>query len=226
MSAFISTVNKINFTFTQLISSSLFLGYSVSHRNSYINYFLLGERFGINLFNLNFSYFAIKKFIFVLQHVLSNKGRVWIINENFQLFPIISTALMLYSRNLFQIKKWPKGLLTNRRSIISNLKFPHILFITNSFQNSYIANESTLLGIPTAGLVDSSENPLNYTFPIPSNSKSLNSIYFFYLLIYRLVKISRFAQCKLFRNTTEIYDVKSQANLWMYKYLSRFNLLN
>src|ERR1700743_947015 len=107
---------------------------------------------------------------------------------------------MLYSRNLFQIKKWPKGLLTNRRSIISNLKFPHILFITNSFQNSYIANESVLLGIPTAGLVDSSENPLNYTFPIPSNSKSLNSIYFFYLLIYRLVKISRFAQGKLFLN--------------------------
>ena len=76
MSAFISTVNKINFTFTQLISSSLFLGYSVSHRNSYVNYFLLGERFGVNLFNLNFSYFAIKKFIFVLQHILSDKGRV------------------------------------------------------------------------------------------------------------------------------------------------------
>ena len=76
MSASISTVNKINFTFVQLISSSLFLGYSVSHRNSYVNYFLLGEKFGVNLFNLNFSYFAIKKFLFMLRHIMFNKGRI------------------------------------------------------------------------------------------------------------------------------------------------------
>lgn len=226
MSASISTVNKINFTFVQLISSSLFLGYSVSHRNSYVNYFLLGEKFGVNLFNLNFSYFAIKKFLFMLRHIMFNKGRIWVVNENFQLFPNISTALMLYSRGIFQIKKWPKGLLTNRRSVISNVKFPHILFITNSFQNSYIANESMIFGVPTAGLVDSSENPLNYTFPIPSNSKSLNSIYFFYLLIYRVVKISHFERCKLFKAATRTDGLKLLTSLWIYKYLGRFRLLS
>ena len=120
---------------------------------------------------------------------------------------------MLYSRGIFQIKKWPKGLLTNRRSVISNVKFPHILFITNSFQNSYIANESMIFGVPTAGLVDSSENPLNYTFPIPSNSKSLNSIYFFYLLIYRVVKISHFERCKLFKAATRTDGLKLLTSL-------------
>lgn len=65
-----------------------------------------------------------------------------------------------------------------------------------------------IFGIPTAGLVDSSENPLNYTFPIPSNSKSLSSIYFFYLLIYRVVKISHFERCKLFKDTARRHGLK------------------
>ena len=46
-------VSKINFTLSQLSVRDLFLGYSNSNWNSRINYFLLGKRFGINLFNLN-----------------------------------------------------------------------------------------------------------------------------------------------------------------------------
>lgn len=80
--------------------------------------------------------------------------------------------------------------MTNRKNVISTCAIPHIIFITNIFQNAYIINESLALNIPVVGLADTNENPLNHTFPIPGNSKSLNSVYFFYMLIYRLVKLT------------------------------------
>ena len=57
-------VSKINFTLSQLSSTDLFLGYAISNWNSRINYFLLGKRYGINLFDLNYTYLLLKKFIF------------------------------------------------------------------------------------------------------------------------------------------------------------------
>jgi ribosomal protein S2 len=83
-----------------------------------------------------------------------------------------------------------KAISTNRKKAISTRAIPHIIFITNVFQNAYIINESLALNIPVVGLADTNENPLNHTFPIPGNSKSLNSVYFFYMLIYRLVKLT------------------------------------
>ena len=58
--------------------------------------------------------------------------------------------------------------------------------------------KSLALNIPVAGLVDSNENPLNYTFPIPGNSKSLNSVYFFYMFVFRLVKFANLETQELF----------------------------
>lgn len=112
-------------------------------------------------------------------------------------------------------------MLTNRRNVISAGPFPHLIFITNSYQNSFVTNESFLLNIPVAGLVDSNENPLNYTFPIPCNSKSFDSIFFFYLLIYKLKKYSRFEAKYMF-----ISNLSNNRSLFRKKkYLLRFCLL-
>ena len=95
-----------------------------------------------------------------------------------------------------------------------------MIFITNSFPNSYVANEALLLSIPVAGLTDSNENPLNYTFPVPGNSKSLRSIYFFYLLSYRLKRTAIFED-----KSTFVTAIKNGSDMFVNSYKTAY-LLN
>lgn len=201
-------ISKINFVLSQLSSADLFLGYTIANWNSRINYFLLGKRFDINLFDLNYTYLLVKKFIFVFHQTLLKRGRIWVINENFKLFNLLNLIKLLHNSGIFKMEKWTYGLLTNRRSVISTCAIPHIIFITNVFQNAYIINESLALNIPVVGLADTNENPLNHTFPIPGNSKSLNSVYFFYMLIFRLVKLTNLNNKEFF-----IKAIKNRLNI-------------
>lgn len=105
MRASISTVSKINFTFTQLISAGLFLGYNSSNWNSNSTYFLLGKRLGINLFNLNYTYLALKKFIFVLKQLFLKNSKVWVVSGNFRLFSLLSFANTFRKSGIFKIDK-------------------------------------------------------------------------------------------------------------------------
>jgi hypothetical protein len=58
--------------------------------------------------------------------------------------------------------------------------------------NFYIINECSAINIPAFSLVDSSDNPLNVVFPIPAASKSVRSLFYFYMLVAKAVAHSRY----------------------------------
>jgi hypothetical protein len=58
--------------------------------------------------------------------------------------------------------------------------------------NHFVINEAFLINIPSYGICDSHDNPSNIFFPIPGNSKSLRSLYFFFILIAKTVMYSRY----------------------------------
>jgi hypothetical protein len=58
--------------------------------------------------------------------------------------------------------------------------------------NHYVINEGFIINIPTWALADSIDNPSNVFFPIPGNSKSIKSLFFFYLLTAKSVLSSRY----------------------------------
>jgi ribosomal protein S2 len=70
-------------------------------------------------------------------------------------------------------------------------KFPHAIFVPNMSNNHFVINEAFLINIPSWALCDTLDNPTNVFFSIPSNSKSIKSALFFYLLSSKAVLYSR-----------------------------------
>lgn len=180
--------SKINFTINQLISADLFLGYHTSSWNVRINYFLLGKYNWTNVYNLNYTYFCLKRALNVLIDLMCRKGKVWVVNENFDLF-FRNELLLSISKKLREIYffsyKWYKGLLSNFRFVkaIYPKHFPHAIAVPNFSNNVYVVNEAAILNVPSFCLIDTSEDPTNAFYSIPANSKSIKSIIFFYLMI-------------------------------------------
>lgn len=196
-------VKKINFTINQLVSADLFLGYHVSNWNPRINYFLIGKYKGSNLFNLNHIYSNLKAITYFISELLSKKSRIWIINEKFTIFNRSVEFCKLaksFPELIFFNDKWCKGLLSNYKYVnkVRPDKFPHAIIVPNLQNNHFVVNESFLVNIPSVSLVDSVDNPLNVFYPVPGNSKSIRSVFFFYLLISKSVLFARYTNAASF----------------------------
>lgn len=187
----------MHITINQLIASDLFLGYHIANWNPRINFFLIGKYKNTNIFNINYTHFLSKKFISFLSGLFLNKGHLWLVNENFSLFSRsveLSKLYVSFPEITFLNSKWCKGMLSNYKyvSIVKPAKFPYSIFVPNIQNNHYVVNESFIINIPSISLIDSIDNPSNVFFPIPGNSKSLKSLFFFYMIVAKCLLYSRY----------------------------------
>jgi len=146
---------------------------------------------------MSYTYLLSKKFIGFLNELFVNKGHLWMVNENFSLFNRsieLCQLRSLFPEVSFLNSKWCKGMLSNYKyvSIIKPSKFPHGIFVPNVQNNHYVINESFIINIPSIAIVDTIDNPSNVFYPIPGNSKSLKSLFFFYLIIAKTLFYSRY----------------------------------
>ena len=223
---------RIDITINQLIASDLFLGYHIANWNPRTNFFLIGKYKSTNIFNVNYTYSLAKKFIGFLSELFINKGRLWLVNENFSLF---NRSVELYRlSNLFPEltffnSKWCKGMLSNYKyvRIIKPAKFPHGIFLPNMQNNHYVINEAFVINIPSISLVDSIDNPSNVFFPVPGNSKSLKSLFFFYMIITKSLFYSRYVVSSKFifssiNRPLKKFRLKNYLSLFFQDYFSFF----
>lgn len=223
---------RIDITINQLIASDLFLGYHIANWNPRTNFFLIGKYKSTNIFNINYTYSLAKKFIAFLSELFINKGQLWLVNENFSLF---NRSVELYRlSNLFPELtffnfKWCKGMLSNYKyvRIIKPAKFPHGIFVPNMQNNHYVINEAFVINIPSISLVDSIDNPSNVFFPIPGNSKSLKSLFFFYMIITKSLFYSRYVVSSKFifssiNRSLKKFRLKNYLSLFFQDYFSFF----
>lgn len=220
-------VTQISLTLNQIIAADLFLGYHVSNWNPRINYFLIGKYKYSNIFNINYSYNLIKKFSSIILDLLIKKTRIWLVNENFGIFKQSKefTKLKSFFKELgFYNEKWYKGLLSNYKYVrlIKPYKFPHAIFVPNMQNNHFIINEAFLINIPSFAVVDSIDNPLNVFLPLPGNSKSVKSIFFFYLFVCKLALHSRYLISSSF--VFSLYNKSKKKNKAIKFYSKKFFL--
>jgi ribosomal protein S2 len=189
-------ITKINLTINQLLAADLFLGYHTSNWNPRINYFLLGKYRNSNIFNVNHTYIATKKFLSVASDLFVKKCSIWAVNEKFVLFkssPQFSKLSKLFPEIKFINEKWCKGVLSNYKHVrrVRPWRFPHAIFVPNMQNNHFVINECFIINIPSFGIADSVDDPTNLFLPVPGNSKSIKSIFFFYLMMCKSVLYSR-----------------------------------
>jgi hypothetical protein len=111
-------------------------------------------------------------------------------------------------------------------SIVKPAKFPHSIFVPNIQNNHYVINESFIINIPSIAIVDSIDNPSNVFFPIPGNSKSLKSLFFFYMVIAKSLFYSRYITSSkfIFNSINRLNGLNSKLyrNLFVRDYFAFF----
>jgi len=186
-------LNYIKFTLNQLIISGLYIGNNHKLFRGFVKPYLLGRRGIVDIINLKFAYLELKILLSLILNLSSNRQKYFIyLSGNFNIFKNVFKDL----ENIYFTGKWFGGLFTNFKNIfsklsnnnkstfntnISKLKFlPGLVILFNPMDNSIVLQESSLLSLPVAGIVDTSvstQNLLNYI--IVANSVSLNSIFLF-----------------------------------------------
>jgi len=216
-------ITKINLTINQILAADLFLGYHTSNWNPRINYFLLGKYRNSNIFNANHTYTTTKKFLSVTSDLFVKKCSVWLVNEKFASFkdsPQFVKLSKLFPEVKFINEKWCKGILSNYKHVrrVRPWRFPHSIFVPNIQNNHFVINECFIINIPSFGIADSVDDPTNLFFPIPGNSKSVKSIFFFYLMVCKSILYSRCLRSSSFvfsfykKTTKRISKLKSGLN--------------
>lgn len=197
-------IKKVDFTINQLISSDIYVGYYTGNWNPMINFFLLGSYRSFNLFNLNYTYFMLKMSFNILNKIFLARGNLWVVYEKLEYFFKRITELKILDRKFkflkFYNQKWSKGLISNSRHVIfiKNYRFPRAIFLPNIQNDAFVANEATIMNIPTFGIVDTNESPFKLFYSIPGNTKSIRSLYFIYLLLLKNAFTSRNLRRSLF----------------------------
>lgn len=217
-------LTKVNFSLNQLISSDLILGYHVSNWNPRVNCFLIGSYRSINLFNAHQVFVCLKKFVSIVSDMLSKKCRFWFVNENFNLFDsswIMEQFKSIFNEVVVLNNRWLKGTLSNYKkvAVLRFRKFPHAVVVPNLTNNHYVVNEAFLINIPSFSLIDTSDNPLNVFFPVPGNSKSVRSLFFFYYILCKSVLKARILNTSSFlfnfyQKSEVFYNFKKFRNIF------------
>lgn len=111
--------------------------------------------------------------------------------------------------------------------IVKPAKFPHAVFVPNMQNNHYVVNEAFIINIPSISLIDSIDNPSNVFFPLPGNSKSLKSLFFFYMIIAKCLFYSRYISSSKFifssvNSSLKKFRLKNYFNFFFKDYFSFF----
>lgn len=201
----------VNSSIVYLIKLGVHLDQYVWDSNKTNLFYLLGTRNKIQIINLNFTLFLLKKALFVQEKSIKLKQNTLVINTDLE---NIKYDLEEKSNIFFINKKWICGFLTNHKHIKTynpkKLKFyknsekmrvlPSFVFTTNNYSKSSL-KEGLILDIPTAVLIDSSTKELNLHYMIPANLSSIWCRYlFFKTFVKKNLLILRKTLITLFKN--------------------------
>ena len=183
---------------SQLIAAECFLGYGRQVWNPRINFFLLGRRVGYDIFDLWQTRLALKHLFSISLDLFVKLSHMWFIVDKFhqfdQIYELSKLKLVLSKFVTFYTDSWPRGLLSNYKHTTlfnnNNLKFPHFVFVSNSVENFAAINEAFSVRVPSFSLVDSNSSPTYSFISIPSNAKSLKSLFFFCIFVAKIVSYS------------------------------------
>ena len=162
-------------TVTTMLNCSMHLGHSKSYWNPNMAKFILGERFGIHIIDLEKTLACLRQASTVTAEIASKGGRVLFVGTSDNLQRMTYEAAT-YCKQFYVNRRWIGGTISNSKSIIGlNLK-PDLVIILDLKKNMVAAQECNRGNIPLIAICDTDCDPRYITYPIPSNDESLSGI--------------------------------------------------
>lgn len=198
-------VNNYVFTLTvaQLINCNVYIGSNSAYITSAIKPFLLGKRNGFYIVNLSFTYLQFKVLINLLIGIISNRGKILIVNEK----DLFDLNLVLNYKNIFYCDKaWVGGTLTNHRvvrlcdkfnqrnyaknTLLTMRTMPSLLFLLDPNLSISAMFEGYNLHIPISAIVNTDclfFDSINY--PIIGNNQAFECVYLYIHILKNAIKL-------------------------------------
>lgn len=188
-------------TIKQLFWCNAFLGSNKKNWNNNMSIFVIGIKSDIYIINLNYTLFLFFKALNFLKCFIQTKKRI--------IFYLPKLNNLSIFNFILNISKWIFGMLTNVNALYNSKSksniyikgFPSLIVIFHNKDYVSIINECLHLDIPIIGFADTSQNPLYFDYPIPTNSNSSEFIYFYYKIIISYIKILLLKSQKEFFNS-------------------------
>lgn len=179
-------------TIRELVANRVHLGHRTSIWNPKMSPFILGERNGIHIIDLDKTVACLLRALTVFRAAGENGLRqLWLAPKDPFLQEIVSTrakevgALTLPGR-------WIGGTLTNpvesRQVRRFGGRLPDLLFCLDVHRHATALREARLVDIPTIAIVDTDCDPELVTYPIPGNDESAQSVNLYCSLVGQAVK--------------------------------------
>ena len=161
-----------NLTVSLMLNCSMHLGHSKSFWNPNMAKFILGERSGIHIIDLEKTLACLRQASSVTAEIASKGGKILFVGTSEKLQRITYEAAT-YCSQFYVNQRWIGGTISNSKSIIGSIVKPDLIIILDLKRNSVAARECENGNIPLIAVCDTDCDPRPITYPIPANDESL-----------------------------------------------------
>ncbi|KAK4528265.1 hypothetical protein GAYE_SCF54G6202 [Galdieria yellowstonensis] len=168
------------FTIEQLMQCRVHLGHVTEKFNPKMGQYILGERNGIHIINLEYTWTHLRRALRVIREMVAVDGfLLWLPPKRSELAAV--AAKVAEQADAFMLdSRWIPGTLTNPLGSGQAKKFryrlPDMLFCLDCRFHSVALREAQMTGVPSVGIVDTDCDPGVVTYPIPGNDESALAI--------------------------------------------------
>lgn len=171
----VSSSRKDELTISTMLNCSMHLGHSKSYWNPNMAKFILGERSGIHIIDLEKTLVCLRQAASVTAEIASKKGRILFVGTSEKLQRLTYEAAT-YCNQFYVNQRWIGGTISNSKSIIGSNVRPDLVIILDYKRNLVAVQECEKGNIPLIALCDTDCDPRPVTYPIPANDESLSAV--------------------------------------------------
>lgn len=170
-----SSSHKDNLSVMTMLNCSMHLGHSKSYWNPNMAKYILGERSGIHIIDLDKTLACLRQAVSVTAEIASKKGRIIFVGTGDRLQRMTYEAAT-YCNQFYVNQRWIGGTISNSKSIIGSNVKPDLVIILDYKRNLVAIEECEKGNIPLISICDTDCDPRKVTYPIPANDESLPGI--------------------------------------------------
>lgn len=158
-----------------MLNCSMHLGHSKSYWHPHMAKFILGERCGIHIIDLEKTLACLRQTASVTADIASKGGRILFVGTSEKLQRMTYEAAT-YCSQYYVNQRWIGGTISNSKSILGSNVKPDLVIVLDLKRNLVAAKECEKGNVPLISICDTDCDPRPITYPIPANDESLPGI--------------------------------------------------
>ena len=166
------------FTKRELMDAGVHLGHKAGAWNPLMKPYILGERLGIHVVDLDQTANHLRRALNVIGHVVHRRGVILFVHGRPE-YAQLTQQTARDAGEYFATGDWKPGTLTNSHKLLSTARLPDLAIFFSTKTDQTALRETVMCNIPTIGIVDTDCNPNLITYTIPGNDDTPSSIRLF-----------------------------------------------